>query len=401
MPLSDAEIRAGARKGTKGRKSDGGGLYIQDWRYWRMAYTFDGKQKTLAFGVYPDVSLQMARERRAEAKKLLALGVDPGEEKKRRKEEARQEAAGARTFESVAREWLEQSNRTGEVKAITEKRKRYILEHYLIPALGSLAFSSLNRSMLRTLPILKEHEKAGHLETVKRMVRMIQAVCRFAVQNEIRDDDPSAFLGGCFMRPKVTHRAAILEESRYQELIKALYRYTTESASLYYALQLMPMLFTRNSELCHAEWEEIDLGAGVWTIPASRAKMNRPFVIPLPVQARQIFRELYSVGRKRRYVFESSRSKTGHIRIESLSLALRTLGFPGDEMTVHGFRSSAVSFLISKFHYPKDVTEAALSHVPGVPLGDTYIRTDYREERKEMLQNWADYLDTLRGRPVL
>ena len=119
MPLSDAEIRAGARKGTKGRKSDGGGLYIQDWRYWRMAYTFDGKQKTLAFGVYPDVSLQMARERRAEAKKLLALGVDPGEEKKRRKEEARQEAAGARTFESVAREWLEQSNRTGEVKAVT------------------------------------------------------------------------------------------------------------------------------------------------------------------------------------------------------------------------------------------------------------------------------------------
>ncbi len=401
MPLSDAEIRAGARKKAKGRKSDGGGLFIQDWRYWRMMYTFAGKQKTLSFGVYPDVSLQEAREKRAEAKKLLALGVDPGEEKKRRKEEAKQSVTGARTFESVAREWLEEDNRTHKVRAVTEKRKRYILEHYLVPSIGPIAFSSLTRPMLKTLPVLRELEKDGKAETVRRVVKMIQAVCRFAVRDGIRDDDPSFFLHECFVRPEVTHRAAILEEGRFQELIVALHRYTTEVPALYYALQLMPMLFTRNSELCNAEWQEIDLDACVWTIPAIRTKMNRPFVIPLPEQAQQIFRELQAISRRGRYVFESQRSKTGHIRIESLSIALRNLGFSGEEMTVHGFRASAASFLGSKFSYPTDIIEAALSHVPRVPLGNTYIRTDYPEERKKMYQVWADYLDTLRGRPVL
>jgi len=401
MPLSDAEIRAGIRKNTKGRKSDGGGLYIQDWKYWRMAYTFNGKQKTLAFGVYPDVSLLMARERREAAKKLLAVGIDPGEEKRRRKEEARRGVASSRTFEAVALEWLEEDNRLKKNRESTGQRKQYILERYILPAIGQLAFSTLSRSMLKSLPVLKELEAAGKLETVRRIAKMIESVCRFAVMNGIRDDDPSAFLHECFIKPEVTHRAAILEEKRFQELIKALHGYKTDNHALYFALQLMPMLFTRNSELCNAEWKEFDLEAGVWTIPAERAKMKRPFVIPLPSQALRIFRELYAIRRGGVYVFESPRSKTGHIRIESLSVALRRLDFSGDEMTVHGFRSSAVSFLLSKFRYSKEVTEAALSHVPDVPLGNTYIRTDYREERQKMLQEWADHLDELRGRPVL
>ena len=401
MPLRDAEIRAGSRKNAKGRKSDGGGLYIQDWRYWRMAYTFNGKQKTLALGVYPEVSLSMARARREEAKKLLAVGVDPGEEKKRLKREARQGEASSRTFESVAREWLEEDNRLKKNRESTEQRKQYVLERYLLPEIGGLAFSTLSRSMLKSLPVLKELEKAGKLETVRRIAKMIEAVCRYAVMNGIREDDPSAFLHECFVKPEVQHRTAILEEGRFRELIRGLHGYQTENHALYFALQLMPMLFTRNSELCNAEWSEFDLAAGVWTIPAARAKMKRPFVIPLPEQARRLFLELYALRKSDRFVFFSPRSKTGHIRIESLSVALRRLGFSGDEMTVHGFRSSAVSFLLSKFGYSKEVTEAALSHVPDVPLGNTYIRTDYREERKKMMQEWADHLDALRGRPVL
>lgn len=415
MPLTDTAIRK-AMPGPKTRKlSDGKGLYLElspaGGRWWRLKYRIAGVEKRISLGTYPETSLKVAREKMEEARALVAQGIDPSQVRKVAKQEAAQqdelaqrEAQGLPlhgSFESVAREWFD--TRKDEWAPTYAQKIIRRLEADVFPWLGKLPVQQITPPMV--LEVLRKAESRGVIETAHRVLETCGQVFRFAVATGRIESNPARDLKDALRRPMVQHFAAITEPKRFGELLRAIdsYRGTPVVCA---ALRLMPMMLLRPGELRQAQWDEIDLPAATWTVPAARMKREKvgkiygkPHIVPLPMQAVAIFDALKPLTEHSPYVFRGERSAQRPMSDAAINAALRTLGFAAEEVTGHGFRASARTMIVERLGIAESVVEAQLAHSVRDNLGRAYNRTEFMGERVRMMQQWADYLDTLRNAP--
>jgi len=340
MKLNDVTVRKAKPEAKPRKLSDGGGLYIlihpNGGKYWQLAYRFVGKQKTLALGVYPDVSLAAARKRRDEAREMLANSIDPGEAKQTQKREDK--IAAANTFEAVAREWVEnRSNDWTEAhKALTLKT----LEQDAFPGLGRRPIAEISSSEL--LATVRAIEKRGALEIASRVLQRCGAVFRYGIATDRCKNNPAFKMSEALKSPTRTHYNTI-EKGGFPQLLRDIDGYQG-SPMTPYALQLMALTFTRTGELINAEWKEIDLDRAEWLIPAERMKMRRPHLVPLSVQAVAVFREAAKLSGCRVHVFPNRNDPSKPASNAIILRALGRMGYTG-KMTGHGFRSAASTML--------------------------------------------------------
>ncbi|MCZ8185033.1 MAG: integrase arm-type DNA-binding domain-containing protein [Beijerinckiaceae bacterium] len=394
MPLTDTAIR-NAKPGEKIIKlSDGGGLQL--WvmpngsKLWNLAYRdLQRKQRKLSFGIYPGVGLADARKKRDEAKALLASGVDPSQQK--RIDKLTKAISIATTFRAVAEEYLDKQKREGRAEA-TVAKNRYLLEQ-AYPGIGERPISEIQPAEI--LAILKSLERRGILHAAKRVRGIIGAVFRHAVTHQKADSDPSGFLKGAIVAPKVKHRAAILDPLALGAFIRAVEEFdgqlTTKAA-----LRLLPLVFTRPGELRMAEWREFDLANALWVIPAARTKMRRDHEVPLARQAVAILTELHTLTGRGRLVFPGLRTVERPISENTMNASMRRMGYSNDDVTAHGFRATASTLLNQSGKFSPDAIERALAHQDPDAVRRAYNRGAYWQERVDMAQWWADYLDILR-----
>lgn len=393
-PLTDTAIRK-AKPGPKPAKlRDGGGLYIQvnpdGSRWWRWDYRrpVTGKQNTLSFGTYPDVSLAYARERRAEARRQVAAGIDPGEHRKA--EKAAGQERSANSFEVVAREWL------GKQGWVDKYRIKIIawMENDVFPWVGSRPVAELTAPDF--LRVARRIEDRGAIESARRIMQNCGQVMRYAVATGRADRNPVADLRGALASPVERHHAAITDPKQLGGLLRAIDDYSGDAVTRA-ALRLAPLVFVRPGELRHAEWSEIDLEKAEWNIPARKMKMREPHLVPLSSQAIEILRELQPLTGGRQYVFPGGRSPKRPLSENAITAALRRMGFDKDTMTGHGFRATARTLLDEELGWRPDLIEHQLAHAVRDPNGRAYNRTSHLAERKKMMQAWADYLDIRRA----
>jgi integrase len=403
--LTDIAIRKAKPRERVVKLSDAGGL--QFWitpsggKLWYLAYRFAGRQKKLAIGVYgtapAGVTLEAARARRDEAKALLRQGVDPAAHKRRVK--AAQAESLANTFEAVADELLARKKRDG-VTLVTASKIEWLLG-IAKASLGSLPIGSITAG--EVLRVLQPLEAEGKLETARRLRSVIGAVFRHAVVTARAANDPTQALKGAIATPKVKSRAAITDPVAFGGLLRAIDRFKGQPTTRA-GLQLLAMLVSRPGELRQAKWDEFDLDAGVWNIPAERMKMRRPHRIPLPAQAAVILKRLHPITRHGAagLLFPGLRSVTRPISENTMNGALRRIGFSQEEATAHGFRSTFSTLANESGKWSVNAIEAALAHIEPNAVRRAYARGDYWDERVKMMQWWADYLDVLRhgGRVV-
>lgn len=393
-PLTDTAIRK-AKPGPKPTKlRDGGGLYVQlnpdGSRWWRWDYRrpVTGKRNTLSLGTYPEVSLADARGRQAEARRLLASGIDPGEHRKAAKVAGVEKAANS--FEVVTREWL------GKQKWVESYRCKVVawMENDVFPWIGGRSVAELAAPDF--LRVARRIEERGAIESAHRIMQNCGQVMRYAVATGRADRNPVADLRGALAPPMERHHAAITDPRELGGLLRAIDAYAGD-VSTRAALRLAPMVFVRPGELRHAEWSEIDLDAGEWNIPAHKMKMREPHLVPLSSQAVAILRDLQPLTGHRQYVFPGGRSPKRPLSDNALTAALRRMGFDKETMTAHGFRATARTLLDEVLGWRPDLIEHQLAHAVRDPNGRAYNRTSHLPERRKMMQAWADYLDALRA----
>lgn len=395
MKLSDPAVRKAKPEAKPYKMADGGGLYLlvqpSGAKYWRLKYRFAGKEKILAIGVYPDVSLADARERREQARKLLANGGDPGAIKQTQKREAK--IAAANTFEAVAREWMENraNDWTPGHKALTLRT----LEQDAFPSLGRRPIAEITPAEL--LDTVRAIEKRGALEIANRVLQRCGAVFRYGIATSRCNSNPATDLRGALKKPKRAHYTTI-EKGGFPQLLRDIDGYQGSPLTTY-ALQLMALTFTRTSELIEAEWREIDLDKAEWLIPAERMKMRRPHLIPLSQQAVAVLKEAAKLSRDRQYIFPNRNDPTKPASKAILLRALGRMGYTG-KMTGHGFRSAASTMLNehkTKWGIHRDTIELQLAHVEKNASRAAYNFAEYLDERRAMMQQWADYLNKLKA----
>ncbi|PMQ03716.1 Prophage CP4-57 integrase [Dyella sp. AD56] len=397
--LTDTTIRKTKPKATPLKLSDGGGMHLllkpDGSRYWRLSYRFAGKQKTLALGVYPTVTLADARQRREDARRLLANGVDPGAERKARKAQLTVTIAiEADTFEKVARDWMAWRDKRGETAETTANKDRWRLESYLFPHIGLRPISEITAIELRD--VLRLVEETGKRETASRTKITAGQVFRWAVLEGRTHTDLTASLRGLFTTPKPTHRAAITDPLKIGELLRSFEEFSGQFTTQC-ALKLAPLVFVRPGELRKAEWSEFDLENAIWRIPGERMKMKAPHVVPLSTQAIDVLRELVPLTGNGRFVFPGVRTTSRPMSENTINVALRRLGYGKEEMTGHGFRSMAASRL-NEMGWNADAIERQLAHAESNKVRAAYTHAaQYLEERTRMMQAWADYLQSLKS----
>ena len=399
--LSDTKIRK-ARPGDKPlRLYDERGLYLEvapsGGRWWRLKYRFAGKEKLLSMGTYPGTGLKAARDKRDMAREQLARGVDPSEA--RRAEKAGGTEFSQKSFEAVAREW-HATIHLAQVSAGHAARTLIRLEQDVFPWLGGLSVGEIKAPQL--LQTMRRIEARGAIETAHRALQACGQVFRYAIATGRAERDPTPDLRGALKPVLVQHMAAITDPKRVGELLRAIEGYKGMPITRA-ALQLAPLVFVRPGELRKAEWVEFDLDAAQWRIPAARMKRTKQeklsgtaHVVPLSRQAVAILRELHPLTGHGRYLFPSPRTRERPMSDNGVLSALRRMGFPSDEMTGHGFRAMARTLLAERLGVDEAVIEAQLAHAVKDSLGRAYNRTEFLEQRREMLQTWADYLDRLR-----
>lgn len=370
--------------------TDGGGLYLlvqtSGAKYWRMDYRFAGKRKTLAVGIYPEVSLLDARVRRDDARKLLANDTDPSAAKQEQK--AAIVAMNENGFEFVAREWLAKFSQNWKESHTYTIRTR--LENDVYPWMGARPVGEIKAPEL--LAVLRRIESRGALDTAHRVRSICGQVFRYAIATGRAERDPSADLKGALPPHKGKSLAAITEPLQIGKLIRdiASYRGTFVVCC---AFKLSPMVFLRPIELSRAEWADIDLDKAEWRIPADKMKMGALHIVPLATQAVELLRELQPLTGKSRYVFPRISNTAHHMAKNTILAALRAIGYAPNEMTAHGFRHMA-STVLNEQGFNADVIERQLSHkARGVRA--VYNAAEYLPERKRMMQHWANYLDGL------
>ncbi len=391
--LTDTATKNAKPKDKPYRLADEKGLYLEvkpnGSKYFRMKYRFDGKEKLLAFGVYPETSLKEARDKRDEARKQLAQGIDPSENRKAMKAA---QAADGDTFEVIAREWHSKfsPNWTPEHGERILRR----LEADIFPWLGNRPIREITAPEL--LACLRRVESRGALDTAHRAHQNCGQVFRYAVATGRAERDPCGDLKGAMPPVKDRHHASITDPKAIGDLLRAIegYKgaYVTKAA-----MGLAPLVFVRPGELRQAEWAEIDLDKAEWRIPAEKMKMRDPHIIPLSTQAVAILRELHPLTGRGRYVFPSARTPNGDrcMSENAVLAALRRLGYGKEEMTGHGFRSMA-STLLNEQGWHRDAIERQLAHAERNAVRAAYNYAEHLPERRKMMQAWADYLDGLK-----
>jgi integrase len=394
MPLTNTTILKAKPADKPVRLFDGGGLYLEispaGGKLWRFKYRFNGKEKRLALGIYPDVSLAKAREKRQATRTLLADGNDPGENRKAQKAAGADRAANS--FEVVAREWFAKF-KPNWVEAHSDKVIRR-LERDMFPWIGGKPIADVGAPDL--LACLRRVESRGTVETAHRALQSCGQIFRYAVATGRAIRDPSGDLRGALATVKGTHLASITEPTAVGGLLRACDGYQGSFVTKC-ALRLAPLVFVRPGELRKAEWTEIDLERGEWNIPAERMKMREPHLVPLATQAVVILRELNAVTGGSRYVFPGARTNGRPMSDNAILAALRRMGFAKDEMSGHGFRAMARTILDEVLGVRPDFIEHQLAHAVRDPNGRAYNRTAHLDERRKMMQQWADYLDKLKA----
>lgn len=392
MPLSDTSIRNAKSPEKPIKLADGGGLYLllkpNGAKWWRLDYRFSGKRKTLSMGVYPEVGLKAARDKRDEAKRLLADGIDPGEERKIQKA-ARTERA-ENSFEVVAREWFAKfSPNWADSHAVKIIRR---LERDVFPWLGARPIAEIKAAEL--LRAIKKTESRGVLETAHRALQNCSQIFRYAVAHGLCERDPSTDLRGALPPVKGRHFAAIIDPAGVAKLLRSFDDFKGSYVVLC-ALKLAPLFFVRPGELRKAEWEQIDLDSGQWSYTAT--KTDTAHLVPLASQAVAILRDLFALTGHGRYVF-AGRDPQRPMSENTVNAALRRLGYDTQkDITGHGFRAMARTILHEELHFDPVVIEHQLAHSVPDALGTAYNRTKFIKERKVMMQTWADYLDKLKA----
>ena len=386
--------------GRPKKYSDGGGLHLlvnKSGKYWRYSYRYLDKQKTLALGVYPDVSLADARRLHILAREHLAKGEDPSDVKRRERLQSLESASN--TFQALSEEWY--LRQYSDWSPSYQKAVDRILKKDIYPYIGRRPIAELKA--YEVLNVLKKMEaRVG--ETTRRAQQICGQIFRYAVQSGKCERDVTADLKGAIKIPRRKHLSAITDSVGIGELLRAIDGYKGELATLK-ALQLAPLVFVRPANLRMMEWNEIDIEAALWTIPASKLKLSTEKKranlqedaeqVPLSKQSLAIIEDMRPVSGGGRYVFTSIRTKSRPMSENTLNAALRRLGFTSEEMTSHGFRSMASSQL-NELGFRADVIEAGLFHKDKNTIRATYNRTSYLAERREMMQAWANHLDVLR-----
>jgi integrase len=394
MALTDAAIR-NAKPSDKPQKlfdSEGLHLFISPngGKLWRLKYRHLGKEKLLSLGAYPAVGLKEAREKRAEAKSVLAKGEDPSVEK--RKAAVRALLSAETTFSAVANELIEKRETEG-LKDITTVKAKWLLS-LLERGIGSRPIAEIEAFEL--LDVLKKIEASGRKETARRCRSFAGRVFRYGVATARCQRDVAADLRGALITPKVKHHAAILDPQGVGALLRAIDAFEGQPTTVW-ALQIAPHVFVRPGELRQAEWSEMDLEAAVWRIPAARMKMKREHVVPLSRQAVAILKDAKTVTGGGRFVFPSIRTTKRPMSENTLNAALRRMGYSTDEMTSHGFRATASTLLNESGKWSSDAIERALAHGETNGVRGAYHRGAHWNERVEMAQWWSDHLDELRA----
>lgn len=399
MPLTDTAVRSAKPQAKASKLFDSGGLYLEvspaGGKWWRWKYRFAGKEKRLSFGVYPDVSLKAAREKRDAARQQLAAGIDPGAARKAEK----QAQAGAESFEVIAREWHAKFS-PGWVASHGERILRR-LEKDIFPWMGKRPIAEIKAPEL--LAVLRRIESRGAQETAHRAMQNCGQVFRYGVATGRVERDPTGDLRGALPPPKEKHHASIIEPKRIAGLLRAIDAYEGFFATKC-ALRLAPLVFVRPGELRKAQWPEIDFDKAEWRIPAERMKMREQHIVPLSQQAIGILRELEPLTNRGipakpdapRYVFPGAQSRERPMSENAILAALRRMGYPKEEMTGHGFRSMA-STLLHEQGWNHQTIERQLAHAERNAVSAAYNFAEHLPERRKMMQAWADYLDALKA----
>ncbi len=376
--------------------SDGEGLFL--WvmpngkKYWRVKYSFLKKPKEYAIGVYPEVTLKEARHEKYKARKLLAEGKDPLEERKREKLEFERNAEN--TFKIVALEWYENRKDRWRPRYADEVIKR--LQDDIFPEIGDHPIRDIEPPLL--LEVIRKIERRGAYDLAKRQLQKCGEIFRYGIATGRCIRDPSNDIKDALKPIKKTHFAA-LDVRELPEFIRALER---NDGRLYQntrnAINLIMLTFVRTSELINARWEEIDFDRKEWVIPAERMKMDKEHIVPLATQVIEILKEQKEISGHRPLVFPSSCKPQKSISNNTILGGLKRLGYQG-RMTGHGFRALAMSSIKQELHYRHEVVDRQLAHVPKSKIDRAYDRAMFLDERRKMMQEWADYIDTMRTHP--
>lgn len=389
--LTDTAIRQAKGNGKVQRLWDERGMYLEitpsGGKVWRLKYRIDGREKRIGLGKYPEVGLKEARERREDARKLLANGVDPSVQRQAQKASAQLQAANK--FEVVAREWfLRYSPNWAASHSKTVLRR---LEKDIFPWMGDRPIAEITAPEL--LAVIRNVEGRGALETAHRELNICGQVFRYAVATGRAERDPAGDLRGALPPVQSKHLAAITDPKRLGEILRILDTYQG-GLIVRCALHLAPLIFVRPGELRHAKWADIDLEKGEWRYAVS--KTHTDHIVPLSTQAIAILKELHPLTGRREWVFPSGRSSLRPMSENAVLAALRSLGIEKEEMSGHGFRATARTLLDEELGVRVEIIEMQLAHRVKDVHGQAYNRTKFLDERCKMMQRWSDYLDSLK-----
>lgn len=395
IPLTDLQISKTKPREKQYKLFDGGGLFLivtpTGGKWWRFQYRYNGKEKLLSFGTYPEISLSEARRCREEARTQVATGINPSELRKAAK--ASQAESSINSFEVVAREWISKQNNTWS-PANTEIVTRLLVVN-VFPWIGKRPIIELKAPEL--LALLRRMEERGILKSALRVRAICGQVFRYAIATGRADRDIAADLRGALATPKKKHLASITDPKEVASLLRAIDS-LTGTFIVKCAMRLAPLVFVRPGELRKAEWCEIDFDKAEWNVPAEKMKTKQPHLVPLSTQAIAILKEIQPLTGSTRYVFHSTRTVNKPMSDMALSAALRRMGYAQGEMTPHGFRAMARTILDEILQVRPDFIEHQLAHAVRDPNGRAYNRTAHIEERRKMMQLWADYLDELKAK---
>ncbi len=392
--LKDTFLRSVKAQKADKKYFDGEGLYLlvksNGAKLWRIKFRYNGKEKTLSLGSYPTISLAEARTMLRNAKNLLINGIDPAQEKQ---EQSRAEQAiEENQFKNIALEWYDKN-----LKDWTEKHRKTIiqrLEKNIFPFLSTRDINSITARELSE--VLQKIEARGAIETAHRVRGICEQIYTYAISLGLTDKNIPFNLRGTLQKTQEIHLAHITDPKELGELLRRIDENMSNGIIVKNALQIMPYVFVRANELCRAEWQEIDFDKCLWTIPAERMKMRRKHIVPLAKQVVKLLKELHFYTGHSKYIFHSPRGASRPITEEGLLAGLRSLGYEKGQMTIHGFRHTA-STLLHELKYNSDYIEKQLAHEESKSVKATYNHAEYLAERIKLIQEWADYLDSLKA----
>lgn len=393
MKLTAKKIDTATREKDGAKLFDGKGLFLElhknGSKYWRYKYRHLGKEKLMSLGVYPEITLAEAREKHRVAHKLVAEGEDPVQLK--REATAHKKYEQGNTFEKIARDWLEyKKTEWSETNYATTKRR---LQKDVFPVIGYVPIKSVTHQML--IDLSKTIQERGANELAKRVIQMSKHIFQYAIINGYAEKNVAEDLKG-FIKTPTTKSYAAIDPKDLPDLLRAIDKHRSRMhRQSQIALELMMLTFVRTNELIKAEWGEFDMEHALWVIPGKRMKMKNDHLVPLSKQSIALIEELRGLHGNNHWVFPSRTRSMNHMSNNTILMALRRMGY-GGIMTGHGFRSLAMTAIMERLGYPYDIPDAQLAHGKGGSVRKAYDRSKYLDQRKKMMQEWADYIDSLK-----